>query len=152
LNFEAGSIPSPLNIGIENSRRFRALPVYANLLALGRQGFVDMLKRQIELARTIAEYINKSDAYELLPPHPHQDIAEYRTIYIIVLFRLKDFKSDLNTTLVRRINSSGTIYVSGTVWESHPACRFAISNWKSSVEQDWKTIKTVLDLVAGGFD
>jgi hypothetical protein len=31
------SIPSPLNIGLENSRRFRALPVYAVLLAYGKE-------------------------------------------------------------------------------------------------------------------
>jgi len=150
LNAEPGSVPSPLNIGIENSRRFRALPVYANLLALGREGFVDMLKRQIELARTIAEYIDKSDAYELLPPHPHSEIAEYRTIYIIVLFRLKD--PERNATLVRRINSTRSVYVSGTTYESQPACRFAISNWKSSVEQDWSLIRTILQLAAVGFD
>jgi glutamate/tyrosine decarboxylase-like PLP-dependent enzyme len=135
--------------------------VYANLLALGRQGFEDMLKRQIELARTIAKYVNESDFYELLPPHPHQDIAmrqthphtdiaDYRTIYIIVLFRLKN--PILNASLVRRINGSGTVYVSGTTFESRPACRFAISNWQSSVAKDWKWIQAVLDLVASGHD
>ena len=112
MNAEAGSVPSPLNIGIENSRRFRALPVYANLLTLGRQGFVCMLKRQIKLARKIAEYINSSDDYELLPPYPHSEIGSYLTIYIIVLFRLKN--PEANKTLVQRINSSGKIYVSGT--------------------------------------
>lgn len=120
--------------------------MYANLVALGRQGFVDMLKRQIELARTIAKYINESDAYELLPPYPHSEIAEYRTIYIIVLFRLKD--PEWNATLVRRINSRGSVYVSGTTWDSQPACRFAISNWKSSVEQDWESIRSTLQFAA----
>lgn len=125
--------------------------MYANLLALGREGFEDMLKRQIELARTIAKYVNESDFYELLPPqYPQTDIADYRSIYIIVLFRLKDPIS--NASLVRRINGSGTVYVSGTTFESRPACRFAISNWKSSVAKDWKLIKTVLDLVASGHD
>ncbi|KAJ7026134.1 tyrosine decarboxylase [Mycena alexandri] len=48
------SIPSPLNLGLENSRRFRALPVYASLLACGRIWYCTLLERRIALARRIA--------------------------------------------------------------------------------------------------
>lgn len=152
MNAEAGSIPSPLNIGIENSRRFRALPVYANLLALGRKGFVDMLESQIMLARAIAQFIDDSDVYELLPPRPHEEVFGYRTIYIIVLFRFKGSMSHWNADLVRRINSLGKIYVSGTTWNSEPACRFAISNWQSSYHKDLSVIKEILEAVARNVD
>lgn len=53
---EGQIIPSPLNIGIENSRRFRALPVYAVLLAHGRTGPPGIFTRQIRLARLIAAF------------------------------------------------------------------------------------------------
>lgn len=33
------SLPSPLNCGIENSRRFRALPLYAGLMEQGKTGY-----------------------------------------------------------------------------------------------------------------
>ncbi|KAH0281011.1 tyrosine decarboxylase, partial [Aureobasidium melanogenum] len=150
LSSADGSVPSPLNIGIENSRRFRALPVYANLVAYGREGFVDMLERQIGLARKIAAYMHASDAYQLLPPSTQQGDHTYSSIFIIVLF--KAVNPDLNATLVRKINATRKIYVSGTSWQSEPACRFAISNWKSSVEKDWDVIKEVLDDVAAGSD
>ncbi|KAG9563409.1 tyrosine decarboxylase, partial [Aureobasidium melanogenum] len=148
LNAADGSVPSPLNIGIENSRRFRALPVYANLVAYGRKGFVAMLERQIELARKIAAYMRASDAYQLLPPSNQQGDHTYSSIFIIVLFRAVD--PDLNATLVRKINATRKIYISGTSWQSEPACRFAISNWRSSIEKDWDVIKEVLDDVATG--
>ncbi|KAK6005756.1 hypothetical protein QM012_007398 [Aureobasidium pullulans] len=150
LNAAAGSVPSPLNIGIENSRRFRALPLYANLVAYGRQGFVDMLERQIALARKIAAYMHSSDAYQLLPPSSQQGDQTYTSIFIIVLFKAVD--PVLNAALVRKINATRKIYVSGTSWQSEPACRFAISNWRSSVEKDWEVIKAVLDDVAAGTD
>ena len=32
-------VPNPLYMGIENSRRFRALPLFASLLSLGKEGY-----------------------------------------------------------------------------------------------------------------
>jgi glutamate/tyrosine decarboxylase-like PLP-dependent enzyme len=148
-------IPSPLNIGIENSRRFRALPVYANLIAYGRTGFVQMLQRQIALARKIATWLllgpgsQHYDLLPLLPPscNPRQESQHdpINSIYIIVLFRAKN--AERNKVLVRDINATRRIYVSGTSWQGLPACRFAISNWKVDVERDWPVVRHVLESV-----
>lgn len=32
-------VPNPLYCNIENSRRFRALPLFASLLSLGKEGY-----------------------------------------------------------------------------------------------------------------
>ncbi|KAF2835867.1 PLP-dependent transferase [Patellaria atrata CBS 101060] len=145
LSTAPSSIPSPLDIGLENSRRFRALPVYASLLSYGRSGYVDMLKRQIQLARDVAVYISRSESFELLAlPDPGASESEIVAgIFIIVLFRAKD--PFLNVKLVSRINSSRKIYVSGTSWEGKPACRFAVSNWKTDVTRDLPIIVQVLE-------
>jgi glutamate/tyrosine decarboxylase-like PLP-dependent enzyme len=131
------TIPSPLNYGLENSRRFRALPVYANLVAYGREGYQDMLKRQIALARRIGSFIRDHDGYELLPA-----TISGSDVFIIVLFRATDEK--LSAELVKRINATSQIYVSGTSWEGKPACRFAVSNWQVDVERDIAIIQAVL--------
>ncbi|GFZ49126.1 hypothetical protein JCM24511_06876 [Saitozyma sp. JCM 24511] len=34
------TVPSPLYVNIENSRRFRALPLFASLVALGKEGYI----------------------------------------------------------------------------------------------------------------
>jgi glutamate/tyrosine decarboxylase-like PLP-dependent enzyme len=138
-------IMSPLNIGLENSRRFRALPVYASLVAYGKAGYRDMLERQIALSRGIAAYINESEEYELLPQCVDLKAAMDK-IYIIVLFRAKN--ELLNEQLVSKIKASRKIYVSGTSWEGKPACRFAVSNWMADVERDLPVIKQVLQDVA----
>ncbi|OSS53213.1 hypothetical protein B5807_03014 [Epicoccum nigrum] len=138
-------IMSPLNIGLENSRRFRALPVYASLVAYGKAGYRDMLERQIALSRGIAAYIQGSEEYELLPQCVDSKAAMDQ-IYIIVLFRAKN--ELLNEQLVSKIKASRKIYVSGTSWEGKPACRFAVSNWMADAERDLPVIKQVLQEVA----
>ncbi|KAI9666351.1 MAG: hypothetical protein M1821_004287 [Bathelium mastoideum] len=139
-------VPSPLNIGIENSRRFRALPVYATLVAYGRQGYQDMLKRQIALARAIAKYLMEHQAYQLLPHVEQSPEAALSRIYMIVLFRAVD--DSLNHELVKRIKATKRIYVSGTSWQGSAACRFAVANWHVDPARDLTVIKKVLDDVA----
>ncbi|CAI6338765.1 unnamed protein product [Periconia digitata] len=138
----ADTIATPLNIGLENSRRFRALPVYATLTAYGSDGYRDMLSRQIELSRAVAEFLDDSEHYELLAKNGLSKEAAIDQIYIIVLFRAKD--EDLNKELVNRIKASKKIYLSGTAWEEKPACRFAVSNWQAEVKRDFPIIKRVL--------
>jgi glutamate/tyrosine decarboxylase-like PLP-dependent enzyme len=143
---DSDSIMSPLNIGLENSRRFRALPVYASLVAYGRDGYRNMLGRQITLSRDIAQYILESSEYELLPESSASAADILGGTYIIVLFRAKD--EELNRQLVNKIKATRKIYVSSTSWNGKPACRFAVSNWMTDVERDLPIIVQVLDDVA----
>ncbi|KAL2044958.1 hypothetical protein N7G274_002733 [Stereocaulon virgatum] len=140
------TIRSPLNIGIENSRRFRGLPVYATLVAYGRDGYRDMLHRQSRFARAVAAYLYEHDAFELLP----KNVFKYReridqNIFIIVLFKAKD--DGLNEQLVQRINASSKIYVSGTVWDGSPASRIAVANWQVEPHRDLEIVKGVVEEV-----
>lgn len=137
------TIHSPLNMGIENSRRFRALPAYAVLLSEGREGMAAMLARMVYLARGIATFIRDSESYEWLPD---QDASLEQT-HIIVLFRAKDHK--LNEVLTDRINATRRMFVSGTTWDGQKAVRLAVSNWRVDVERDLAVVKEVLLAVAG---
>jgi glutamate/tyrosine decarboxylase-like PLP-dependent enzyme len=135
-------IKSPLNLGLENSRRFRALPVYTTLKAYGREGYVDMLRRQVGLCRRVVRWLHRHDGYEVLPIH--RDVEEaVRKTFMIVLFRATDEK--VNEKLGERINAMGRIFVSGTVWQGQKATRIAVSNWQADVERDGKIIEEVLE-------
>lgn len=141
---EVSTIQSPLNIGIENSRRFRALPVFATLSAYGREGYCDMLIRQITLARHLASRIADHEQLELLPAGVDKETAISKT-YMIVLFRAKN--DSVNGRLVQAIKDTRRIYVSGTSWDGKPAARIAISNWRVDVEADEKVVMEVLQNV-----
>jgi glutamate/tyrosine decarboxylase-like PLP-dependent enzyme len=150
LSSGPSSIPSPLNIGLENSRRFRALPVYAVLLAYGRDGFAEMFARQVMLARGISKFIDDSEEYELLPRRRSAESTpkQYEDVHTTALFRAKDEKK--NEELVSRINATRKMYVSGTKWEGKTACRIAVSTWRVEVERDVKLVIDILQDVLKG--
>ncbi|KGQ07655.1 hypothetical protein BBAD15_g7016 [Beauveria bassiana D1-5] len=145
-------IPSPLNIGLENSRRFRALPVYAVLLSEGRPGLAALLGAMTQLSRAIAAFLRDSSDYELLPEE--NDGAndakkkEEEEIFISVLFRATN--AALNETLVARINDTRQLHVSGTTWRGRKAVRIAVSNWRVNVERDAAVVREILTCVAQG--
>lgn len=127
----AGGIISPLNTSLENSRRFRTLPIYAVLLNLGRSGLAQLFASQILLARAIATHLHEqySEEFELLPVPKQGESFEdqLRQVGIIVLFRAKD--EELNKVLTDRINSHKDIFVSGTSYRGKKAVRIAVSGW-----------------------
>ncbi|KAJ7768537.1 pyridoxal phosphate-dependent transferase [Mycena metata] len=130
------SIPSPLNLGLENSRRFRALPVYASLLAYGRSWYCTLLERQIGLARRVASYISNSTAYELIPNN------DLDTIYTMVLFHAR---SDSLTKLVSLLNPSKQIHISGLLWKGQAAARITVGSSHVEVDRDFDIIVNALE-------
>lgn len=63
--------PSPnnyLHLTPENSRRFRALPVWVSLSAYGREGFADIVERNCRNAERLGVLIATDPALELVSP------------------------------------------------------------------------------------
>jgi hypothetical protein len=65
-----------------------------------------------------------------------------------VLFHANQDK--INTNLVKRINATRKMYVSGTTWAGRPACRVAVSTWKVDVDRDLKLVTEVLEQALKG--
>lgn len=124
---------NPLDKGIENSRRFRALPLYSTLIAYGKEGYQKLIEESISYARAVAEYIVQSPDYVLLPD---DDVSQISTI---VFFQAKD--DELNKQLNARINSTRNIFLSGSAWNNKPAQRVAVSNWKITKDMSERVIK-----------
>jgi hypothetical protein len=108
-----------------------------------------MFASQVRLARAVSKFLEADGRYELLAqgPAPIDELVQkgqpFEHTHIIVLFRAKDEK--VNGELVKRINSTRKMYVSGTKWEGNLACRIAVSTWKVDVERDVKLIRGVLE-------
>lgn len=114
------------------------------LLAYGRDELAEVLARQVRLARRVSKFLHGSEGYDLLPKTPEPNPA-FEDTHIIVIFRARD--ENINAELVKRINATRKMYVSGTKWDGKPACRIAVSTWRVDVERDSKLIKDVLEFV-----
>ncbi|TQS32752.1 hypothetical protein Golomagni_06925, partial [Golovinomyces magnicellulatus] len=146
LSSSATGIPSPLNIGLENSRRFRALPVYAVLMQKGRAGIAEMVGNMVQLCRRIVSFVRESPHYEWWPDAN----ASLDTVFMTIMFRATDKAA--NDTIVDRINATRQLAVSNTVWRGEKGLRLAASNWKVDADRDGRIIADLLTCVAEGRD
>lgn len=137
-----GSVPSFMSIGVENSRRFRALPVWFSLLAYGKSGIRSWVESNIKNAQQLANWVSHSEAFELT--HPCQ--------MNIVLFRpncegLSDKESDNKTAeMLAKINQDGRIFLSPGEWQGRKIIRAALSNWQTDESDIDVAIQVLKDL------
>jgi glutamate/tyrosine decarboxylase-like PLP-dependent enzyme len=107
----------------EFSRRARGFPVYAALRSLGRNGLAELIERTCDCARHFADGIVELPGVQLL-----NDVVLNQ-----VLFR---FGSDEQTDAVlRQVQDSGDVWMSGTTWDGRRAIRVSVSNWQTTDDE-----------------
>ncbi|KAI8593625.1 pyridoxal-dependent decarboxylase [Geranomyces variabilis] len=131
---------APINLSLDNSRRFRALPLWMALQAYGRNGFAEIVDRTCRFAAALGEWVHASADYELLQP----------VCLNTVLFRViaaANPAEDRTKAVLARVNASGKVFMTGTVWAGRSAIRAAISNWRTS-ENDLQIVTDALVVAA----
>jgi glutamate/tyrosine decarboxylase-like PLP-dependent enzyme len=110
----------------EESRRARAIPVYAALRSMGRQGVADLVERCCRLATRLGEALRQDDGLEVL-----NDVVINQ-----VLVRVRgDESGDATRAWIARVQADGTCWASGTTWHGMAALRLSVSNY-STTEAD----------------
>ncbi len=117
----------PANLGPESSRRARALPVFATLLASGRAGIASMVDEHLRLAKYLAAKVKAHEELELLD-EPHLNIVPFRLAPKGV--RKRDLDA-LNGAAAARVLEEGEVYVGTTRYRSRIVFRPAIANWRT---------------------
>jgi glutamate/tyrosine decarboxylase-like PLP-dependent enzyme len=112
----------PLDTVPEMSRRGRAIPVYAALRQLGRDGLAELIERNCALARRAAAALEAAGA-EVLNE-------------VVLNQALVAFGDDETTrAVIERVQRGGEAWLGGTVWGGRAAARISVSNW-STTEAD----------------
>lgn len=134
-----GNEPDFMSLGVENSRRFRAFPVWMTLLVYGKQGIKSWVESNIRLSKKLAHWIDNSADYELVYPCQMN----------VILFRpncdgLSQNEADDKTKKrLQTINGDGRIYLSPGRWQGNEIIRIALSNWQTD-DDDIEIAKSAL--------
>jgi glutamate/tyrosine decarboxylase-like PLP-dependent enzyme len=106
----------------EESRRARAVPVYAALRSLGRRGVGELVDRCCALASRLAGRLAADARLEVL------NEVELNQ----VLVRVRGDDADGSTrAMIARLQQDGTCWASGTNWHGMAALRLSISNYST---------------------
>lgn len=115
-----GPLPHFMNRGVENSRRFRALPLWFALQAYGRVGVTRVVEENCRQAAQLAGWLDASPDYRLLASCKLN----------VVVFR-PERHADTGAWL-ERLNGTGLVFMTPGNWCGEAAVRAAFSNWSTS--------------------
>ena len=112
-----------LNFLPENSRRLRALPVWFSLIAYGKKGYEYIVENSIEMAKTLGEFIETSNHFELLAP--------VRLNNVCFTLKGKDRQSEVSDFLIK-LNSTAKVFMTPTVYNGKTGIRASFVNWRTT--------------------
>lgn len=110
--------------GIEQTRPFRSLKVWATLASLGREGVAASVTRCCALARALGAAIEAAPDFELLAPVETSIVAFRRTPSGLT----PDETDQLNEALPVALQQRGHTFLTGTVLAGHAALRACLLN------------------------
>ena len=101
------------------SRRARGVEVWAALRQLGRAGLEDLIERTCRLAEAFAAGLSRKG---------------FPVLNDVVLNQvLVSFGSPERTReVIARVQSEGTCWCGGTIWQGHTAMRISVSSWATT--------------------
>jgi glutamate/tyrosine decarboxylase-like PLP-dependent enzyme len=117
------------------SRRARGVEVWAALRHLGREGLAGLIERTCRHATRFADGLLA---------------AGYRVLNDVVLNQVLVSFGDAQRTreVIRRIQSEGTCWCGGTVWQGHSAMRISVSSWATTEEDVERSLAAILRVAA----
>ncbi len=105
----------------EASRRARAIPIYAVLKTLGRDGVSRLVENGCARARQMAQLL-RDEGIDVL-----NDVVLNQ-----VLVRFSHEGRNITPAVIARVQRESVCWVGGTTWTGEPAMRISISNWSTS--------------------
>jgi glutamate/tyrosine decarboxylase-like PLP-dependent enzyme len=139
----------PRSFTPDESRRARALPIYAALRGWAREGVGEIVERcctgtrmaerlaRNEYVRILNDVVLNQVLVQCRPPHGHDgDDTAAATLTQLVIARVQD---------------DGTCWVGGTKWRGQVAMRISVSNWSTTagdIDRSAAAIFTALDSTA----
>ena len=133
---ETASERDPRDFVPEESRRGRAVPVYAALRSMGRQGVGDLVDRCCDHATRLANQLQAENSrLEIL-----NDVVLNQ---VLVRVTTGPDPDSATRAMIDRLQADGTCWASGTTWHGMAAMRVAISNWSTTEADIDRTVEAI---------
>jgi glutamate/tyrosine decarboxylase-like PLP-dependent enzyme len=122
---------NPSDFTPELSRRARGVEVWAALRSLGRQGVSELVERNCRQARRFAEGLQA---------------AGFKVLNDVVLNQVLVAFGDAVTTnrIINEIQTDGTCWCGGTVWQGQTAMRISVSSWATTDEDVERSLEAIV--------
>ncbi len=130
---ETGAVIDYRDWQIPLGRRFRALKLWFVIRHYGVEGLQHHIRRHVELAQQLAEWVRNDDRFEMAAPAPLN----------LVCFRHKG-GDEINQSLMDRLNRSGDLYLTHTRLNHRLTLRLCVGQTNTTarhVEKAWKRIQ-----------
>jgi glutamate/tyrosine decarboxylase-like PLP-dependent enzyme len=120
----------------EMSRRARGIEVWAALRSLGRSGLAELIDRTCRHAARFAEGL-RAAGHDVL-----NDVALNQALVA--------FGDDETTRrVIAAVQSDGTCWCGGTVWQGRAAMRISVSSWATTDEDVDRSLEAIVRIAAG---
>lgn len=113
-----------LNYVPENSRRFRALPVWFTLMAYGKEGYKSIVDANIQQAMKLGELINESEGYMVA--------ASVRLNTVCFTVRKEEGRKQKIAAVLAELNKRGKVFMTPTMYKGMSCIRAAFVNWRTT--------------------
>ena len=123
----------------ELSKRARAVPVYAALRSLGRDGLADLVDRTCAHARSFAALLGAADGVHIC--------NEVHLNQVSVRFgegEEGEEGDELTIDVVRRVQAEGTCWVGPSTWRGRRVMRISVVNWSTDASDVERSAAAIL--------
>ena len=126
-----GGLPDNLNVSVQWSRRMNSLKLWLTLKVHGRQGYAELVDRQIELARGFATWVRASGTFELAAP---QVLPVLNLRLRVSGVRPRELAS-LHQQIIDEVNRDGQRWISGAIVNGESVIRTMIISYLTGERQ-----------------
>jgi aromatic-L-amino-acid decarboxylase len=115
-------------------RSFLGLRLWAVLRCYGREGLQALIREHVRLAQLFASWVDESPGWEIVARHD----------FSVVCFR-REGGDEENEQLLRKVNASGEVFLSGTRLNGRFVIRLAVGNARTTeadVARAWELLRS----------